>query len=104
MQEGGDLYGGTVDNCVLQNFLCSDSYSCSGQVFNHIFRPQSLSVSSDPLMVCLCNSNVIVRCGDLVIPVAAYPGKSISVSVATLGQRYGGTAGVIRAQTLNRKI
>ena len=26
MQEGGDLYGRTVDNCVLQNFLCSDSY------------------------------------------------------------------------------
>ena len=73
-------------------------------MFNHIFRPQSLSISSDPLLVCLCNSNVIVRCGDLVIPVAAYPGKSIPVSVVTLGQRYGGTAGVIRAQTLNSTV
>ena len=40
----------------------------------------------------------------MVTPVAAYPGKSISVSVATLGQRGGGTAGVIRAQTLNSTV
>ena len=105
VQGGGDLYGGTVDSCRLRNIMCDGIEGCSGEVFDRVSgdESQSLSVSSDPLRVCLCSNNTL-RCGDFFTPIAAYPGQSVSVSATTIGQRDGGTAGVIRAEVLNNKV
>ena len=50
---GCDLYGGTVDSCRLRNIALAGS----GEMFDRVTgsESQSLSISSDPLRVCLCS-------------------------------------------------
>ena len=98
---GSDLYGGAVDSCRLRNI----GFDVSGEVFDCVTGSelQPLSISSDPLRVCLCTDN-IPSCDDSFIPVEAYPGQSLQISATTFGQRNGSTAGVIRAQLLHGSI
>ena len=105
---GCDLYGGTIDSCRLQNTELADM--TSGEVFDRVTGSelQPLSISSEPLRVCLCRNNSPI-CGDSDILVgsydnAVYPGQSLQISVATFGQRNGRTAGIIRAQAFNNLI
>ena len=103
-QGGGDLYGGTVDSCRFTSDLCNGLSSCSGTVFDRVTgdESQSLSVSSDPLRVCLCGNDP--ETCNFYISMEAYPGQSLSILATTLGQRNGSTAGVIRADIPNDNI
>ena len=101
---GGDLYGGTVDNCQLPNYSCRGSVCSSGEVFDIVAaEPQTLSVSSDPLRLCMCSDNV-PDCSISSIAVQVYPGQDLQVSATALGQRNGGTAAVIQTELLRNNI
>ena len=57
--------------------------------FSHTDRLSSLS--SDPNMVCFCNTNNATDCSDRTHQIQSYPGLEISTSIATVGY-YGGTS------------
>ena len=49
------------------------------------------SVSSDPIMVCFCNTTNLPDCSDRTHHMQTYPGLEINTSIATVGY-YGGTS------------
>ena len=49
------------------------------------------SLSSDPIMVCFCNTSNATVCSDRTHQIQSYPGLEISTSIATVGY-YGGTS------------
>ena len=54
------------------------------------------SMSSDPIMVCFCNSSNLPDCSDRTHHIQSYPGLEINTSIATVGY-YGGTSpGVVQ--------
>ena len=96
--EGGDLYGGTIDDCKLQKInICSDfcDITSSGEVFNTMTNGE-LDIASVPLQVCHCENQVSI-CSQPP-PIEFYPGKKFSISVTVLGQRNGTVPTVIQTQ------
>ena len=49
------------------------------------------SMSSDPIMVCFCNTSNLPDCSDRVRHLQKYPGQEINTTIATVGY-YGGTS------------
>ena len=107
---GGDvLYGGSLglacsdrgapgdwtcdSNCLLKFKLLSQM---EGQC------DQSSLISSDPIGVCFCSSNELPDCLTAVHPVQQqiYPGQTIQISVAVVGQDFGTVIGSVFAQVL----
>ena len=83
---GDILYGGNVDKC-----LNEDEFN---NLFHH-FKQTGLSVvSSDPLQVCFCKSE-IQNCSVTNINITVIPGVDVNVSLATVGLKDGLTEGVI---------
>ena len=80
---GGDIYGGSIDNCQVQ--YCGTSTI----VFNNITSTKTdvLKISSDPLHVygCIDSSN----------STSVYPGGTFEVSVIAKGQRNGNVPAVV---------
>ena len=98
---GGDLYGGTIDKCNLPSIsyrICSDycEFQSSGDVFNRM-TPKELDIASEPLQVSLCGcEHQTPHCSP---SPSIYPGKTINVSVAVLGQRNGTVSTSIQTDT-----
>ena len=95
---GGDLYGGTIDNCKLSKVtICLNicEIQSSGEVFNTITTGE-LDIASVPLRVCYCEHQT----PDCSQPpsVKLYPGENFDVFVTVLGQRNATVPTVIRAQ------
>ena len=94
---GNDIYGGQYFACPLNPLLplygnnntFNDSfYSCTNETFpvlSHINKPISLSVSSDPLALCLCTDAGIADCAIRSIHRKVYPGSVITLSLAIVG-------------------
>ena len=93
---GSVLYGGTIDKCKLSG---PSSYS-SGELFNILFHidntdySTSSRISSDPLRICPCKSN-LPECSRhydssyMVYSHSVYPSETFHVSVIAVGQRKG---------------
>ena len=98
-ETGADLYGGSVDNCTLNNIdinACPSCYSASGEVFDAITTSQlKPDISSYPLYICSCRDHR-PDCTGCYHPEPVYPGGTLQVPVIARGQRDGTTAAVIR--------
>ena len=86
---GDVLYGGKIFNCIYFDF-------------DHQFHyPQQTGlsvVSSDPIKVCFCVSN-IQNCSITNINITVIPGINVNISLATVGNKDGLTKGVIKLTT-----
>ena len=101
---GSDVYGGTVDNCKLNNIsVCQDfcNIKSSGDVFD-IMTGGKLKVSSVPLQVCSCDQQK-VNCSHSPT-VRVYPGRQFSVYVTVFGQRNGTVSSIIETEMSNSNI
>ena len=83
-ENGGDeIYGASLSGCPL---IAKHTDGIS-------------AVSSDPLRVCICDSNdkpqCSVSCGYDVFAFEAYPGENLTISAAIVGADYGTTIGVL---------
>ena len=97
---GDEIYGGSVESC----YLHSNHYKSTGKIYNTIFdtvfniaSDQPSSVSSNPQRVCLCNKYGEQSCGEEVVSTEAFPGGSIDIKVAVVGQRNGTRPGDVSA-------
>jgi len=84
------MHSGAIDNCKLTHGL--DSYS-SGEVFDMLAYNDyntTSKISSSPLYICLCE-NSLPDCRKFQYDFArtVYPGETLQVSVAAVGQRDG---------------
>ena len=87
---GDVLYGGIISKC---NFDFDFDYQF------HYPQQTGLSVvSSDPIKVCFCESN-IPNCSITNINITAIPGINVNMSLATVGNKDGLTKGVIKLTT-----
>ena len=94
---GNDIYNGQYYSCSLNPLLSHDAnknsfngsfYLCTNEtfkVFSHFNKPISLSVSSEPLGICLCTDAGITDCTIRSIHRKVYPGSVITLSLATIG-------------------
>ena len=110
-QGGSDMYGAILMGC---NAIYDDSYHS----ISHVGHPNETSwyfitpftkyfsfsntdilssMSSDPIMVCFCNTTTnLPDCSDRTHHIQTYPGLEINTSIATVGY-YGGTSpGVVK--------
>ena len=95
---GGDLYGGTVDNCVqsrITTCLNFCDFQSSGDVFNTMTTGE-LDIASVPLKVCSCKHQTPDYSRSP--SVELFPGENFNVSVAVFGQRDATVPTVIQAQ------
>ena len=96
--EGGDLYGGTIDNCKLPSItICPNfcDFQSSGDVFNTM-TTGDLDISSEPVKVCNCEQQT----PDCSQPssIELYPGERFNVFVTVIGQRNATVPTVIQTQ------
>ena len=94
---GNDIFGGQYYNCTINplvspfnmsNYFFDSYYSCNNEtfpVFSHFNKPISLSVSSEPLDICLCTDAGITDCTIRSIHGKVYPGSVITLSLAAIG-------------------
>ena len=103
-QEAGNaLYGGSVNNCELDNPLASSSRMFN-KTFIFIQNSSDLSpVSSFPFKVCPCQNNY-PDCETSVVKRQVYPGAMITLPVAAVGQRNGTALAVIRSYVKSDKL
>ena len=92
---GSVLFGGSVDRCTLEG----DPQANSGEVFDRIAnyskQLDTLSaITSEAFRVCLCDGYQVCAAGNIV---PAYPGQTIHVRVAAVGQRNGVHAATVNA-------
>ena len=88
---GGDVFGGSIDNCEIPYVTTDDSEGLtSGQIFNLIKNQSanSLDIASVPLQICSCENNQL-DCNSPPLRRVVYPGGTLHVSLAVLGQRSG---------------
>ena len=93
---GSVLLGGSVDKCVLEGYPEVDSGHVFDKIANYSMQPHTVSViTSTPYRVCVCNNSQ--PCSAYIA--YAYPGQTIPITVAAVGQRNGTSPATINAIT-----
>ena len=96
-EAGSALFGGSVDRCVLEGYPKVHSGKVFDMIANYSKQPDTLStISSIPLHVCLCTSSQPCSANKTYSQIA-YPGQTITIVVAALGQRNGTSPATINA-------
>ena len=101
---GSDMYGATLIDCSYGNSYTAKHVGQHNETsyyfdidakFVHYFQFNNTdrlsSMSSDPIMVCFCNSSGLPYCSDRTQHIQTYPGLEFSTTIATVGY-YGGTS------------
>ena len=104
-EAGSALYGGSIDDCQLNNPLFASYLIPIGRVFNGTFsilqNSSDLSaISSSPFKVCPCENNR-PKCETSIVKRQVYPGEKITLPVVAVGQRNGAVPAVIRRYVQN---
>ena len=96
---GSVLLGGSIDRCVLEGYPEVDSGRVFDMIANYSMQPHTVSViTSTPYRVCVCNNSQ--PCGaSKTFTAYAYPGQTIPIRVAAVGQRNGTSDATINAIT-----
>ena len=118
-EEGGDnLYGATLIDCKVITYNTAMSHvGLANETSRYFYSPlikyfqiasssRLSSISSDPIMVCFCNSSSnSPDCSDRSPRhIQTYPGLEINTTIATVGY-YGGTStGAVQVSAHNAKI
>ena len=107
---GGDiLYGGSLglacrDEHEEQDWVCDSNCLLLFKLISQMQTEGNLTslIASDPIGVCLCNSSGVPDCLRIVDDAAhhIYPGQTIHISVAAVGQDFGTVVGSVCAQFL----
>ena len=96
---GSVLFGGSVDRCVLEGYQERDSGQVFDKIANYSTQLDTVStITSYPYRVCVCNNSQPCRAGNT-YTAYAYPGQTIPITVAAVGQRNGSTSATINAIT-----
>ena len=102
-QGGSDMYNAILMRCFYRNHLYVEHIGLSNETswyfdtplinYLHFSNTDRLSsMSSNPIMVCFCNSSNLPDCSDRTRHhIQTYPGLEINTSIATVGY-YGGTS------------
>ena len=95
-RNGDDIYGASLSDCVLY----SGSLNFN---INRLSTPSISSVSSDPLRVCLCDSDGVPQCDVTHTHQNCYPGESFTVPAVLVGWDYSNASitGVVYAEILS---
>ena len=81
-EAGSDLYGGSINHCIVQShFWLFHGYQ-SAQIFHALFRFESRRlnaisrISSDQFKVCICDdsASIVTSCDPIMRPHSGYPG------------------------------
>ena len=92
---GDDIYGASVEDCF---------YRPTGTlVINRVSTPSISSVSTDPLRVCLCDSDGVPQCNVTHMHHKVHPGEGFMVPTVLTGWDFsnGATTGVVYAEILS---
>ena len=106
---GHAVYGGSIEYCyMLGNTFMNDTARYNGNhtdIFNQLFHyTESVSsITSTPHHICLCEEDK-VDCYKPTERISAYPGQSIRVRVAIVGQLNGLVPGLVIADFDDSKI
>ena len=92
-RNGDDIYGASLSDCVNHMLLN----------INRLSTPSISSVSSNPLRVCLCDSDGVPQCNVTHMYQNSYPGESFTVPAVLVGWEYSNasTTGVVYAEILS---
>ena len=107
-QGGSDMYGAILMDCVVLYDHGAYVISHVGPLMKHLNFSNTdrlSSMSSDPIMVCFCNTTTnLPDCSDRTHHIQTYPGLEISTSIATVGY-YGGTSpGVVKVTAQHARL
>ncbi len=85
---GDDLYGGSLETCIVN---VEDIVTVAGWwvvVASSIFMPSpdQLKIASTPSRACFCNDNFKPTCGAINSTVSVYPGALFSITAVAVGQ------------------
>ena len=98
---GDAVYGGNIDQCGLLQLSAVASSNSSEQIFNNTFKfYNQLSnsvVSSNPFRVCFCQHNAL-SCNIQSVNFTIFPGQSVNLMLATVGNLNGISKGIIEIQ------
>ena len=111
VEAGADLYGGSIDSCVVSNIIVIETVYCyspsaSEYLFDVISRSSGeskVSISSEPLHICTCRDN-LTDCTGSYDAGTVFPGGTIEVPVIAQGQRNGTTAAIVQVIPTPNKI
>ena len=94
-RSGDDIYGTSLSDCV---YSMPESLN-----INRLSTPSISSVSSNPLRVCLCDSDGVPQCNVTHMYQNGYPGESFTVPAVLVGWDYSNasTTGVVYAEILS---
>ena len=96
---GSVLLGGSIDRCVLDGYPEVDSGRVFDMIANYSMQPHTVSViTSTPYHVCVCNNSQPCSASKT-YTAYAYPGQTIPITVAAVGQRNGTSDATINAIT-----
>ena len=96
-EAGSDLYGGSINHCIVQShFWLFHGYQ-SAQIFHTLFHfePRNSNAisrtSSDPFKVCSCDdsASIVISCDPIMRPLSAYPGALFKLPLVLAGLRRG---------------
>ena len=95
-RNGDDIYGASLSDCVY--YSMPESLN-----INRLSTPSISSVSSNPLRVCLCDSDGVPQCNVTHMYQNGYPGESFTVPAVLVGWDYSNasTTGVVYAEILS---
>ena len=101
---GNVLYGGNLAwECITHNHTCVDSCLVALKNVSYITPQDSFSqITSDPLRVCLCNSQNKPDCTIVSRTLSAYPGQTITIKAVVAGQDFGTVRGPVYAHFLEQ--
>ena len=102
---GGSLGRGCIDRGAVEKWECLSNcllYFKSISQIQNLNKSSSL-IASDGIGVCLCNSSGEPDCLSVIRsdPVSIYPGQTINITAAVVGQDFGAVTGSIFAQFLH---
>ena len=105
-ESGTSLYGGAIDNCFMATisaFFGSSSSKAADLIFYSNDSSEIDIVSSDPFLICICNTSGNYDCSIKMFAMETYSGKLFEVSVVAVGQRNGRVPAFVSAEIYDNK-
>ena len=100
-RSGSNLYGGSVDSCIILKSPQTYDKVNSSRIFDKLFNTAQLdnnSITSTPTRACFCNGDNAPVCKNTSKTLKVAPGGNITVNLVLVGQRLSPTPGNLEAK------
>ena len=100
-RSGSNLYGGSVDSCIILNSPQIYDKVDSSRIFDKLFNTDQLdsySITSTPIRACFCNDDNNTDCTNKSKTLKVAPGGEIHMNLVLVGQRLSPTPGNLAAK------